>query len=172
MPSIYIDMDGVVADFNTAAQNFLNQDQAASDAAAQAGRWPPEEWNRLKDQHNFYRHLPKMPRADDMMALAKKFQDELGWKLRMLTAIPKGNDMPEVFQDKILWMQEHYPGVRVCFGPYSYDKARHCQPGDILVDDRRDNCDQWTAAGGIAVRVTKDYDLALEQLEILYRKNY
>jgi hypothetical protein len=68
------------------------------------------------------------------------------------------------FWDKILWAQERYPDIPVHFGPYSEDKQKHCVPGDILVDDRPDNCQSWRDAGGIAVRVTKEYGLALEEL--------
>ena len=169
MPTIYLDMDGVVADFNTAARRYLKRDQTAADQAAQAGRWPEEEWRRLRDVPNFYRHLPKMPQADMMFLIAGQFRDVLGWNLRMLTAIPKGNDVPDCIQDKVEWMQEFFPGVRVDFGPYSQDKQQHCQPGDILVDDRRDNCDQWVRAGGLAVKVdSQNYDGALAELKRLF----
>ena len=83
----------------------------------------------------------------------------------MLTAIPQKNDFPDAFQDKIDWMQEHYPGIRVHFGPYSQDKQHHCRPGDILVDDRTSNILEWRAAGGIGIQVTRDYGLAIEQLQ-------
>jgi hypothetical protein len=38
-----------------------------------------------------------------------------------------------------------------------------------LVDDRYDNCEQWEARGGIAVRVKKDgYDDALTELQDIF----
>ena len=37
------------------------------------------------------------------------------------------------------------------FGPYSKDKWQHCNAGDILIDDRQSNIDEWRAAGGIAI---------------------
>jgi len=168
MPTINIDMDGVVADFFTGASVYLNAMKEEIQQADQNGQWPEASWNRLRDAPHWFRNLPKMPQADEMMALAQRFRDELGWNLRMLTAIPNKNDLPDVFQDKFDWMQEYYPGIRVNFGPYSTDKWRHCKPGDILVDDRADNCAQWQAAGGHAVRVTGNYDLALAELEILF----
>lgn len=167
--TIYIDMDGVVADFNIAAMQFLNKTQEDSQKAAQAGRWPKEDWKKLVEIPHFYRNLPKTPYADKIITLARRFRDQLNWDLYMLTAIPKDNDVPDCFQDKILWMQEYYPDIRVRFGPYSFDKAKHCNPGDILVDDRTDNCTQWRAAGGRTVQVkNEDFISALEDLKYLF----
>jgi 5'(3')-deoxyribonucleotidase len=158
-------MDGVLADFNTAARHYLRATAQDEAAAAQAGRWPAREWRRLVAVPNFYRHLPKMPEADELVKLAQRFQAELGWDIRILTAIPTNNEVPDVFQDKFDWMAEHYPGIRLCFGPYSHDKHRHAQPGDILVDDRTSNCNEWRTAGGIAVQVHSGrYQHSLQEL--------
>jgi 5'(3')-deoxyribonucleotidase len=168
VPTIFVDMDGVIADFMTGARNYLNASTADTDEAERDGRWPEKTWGRLVEAPNFFRHLPKMSRADELMNLAHRFRDELGWQLRILTAIPENNEVPDVFQDKVDWIKEYYPGIRVNFGPYSQDKWRQCKPGDILIDDRKDNCEQWQAAQGIAVRVTSDYQSALDQLQSLF----
>ena len=162
-------MDGVLADFNTAAREFIKATKEEQQQAEQAGRWPKEKWASLRDQKNFYRHLPKMPQADELVQLARRFRDELDWNLNILTAIPHSNDMPEVFQDKFLWVQDYYPDIRVHFGPYSEDKQLHAKPGDILVDDRTSNCLQWRAAGGVAVQVhSGKFQEALDQLYGLF----
>ncbi len=169
MPTLYLDMDGVLADFNALARKVLKATPDDEHAAAQRGRWPDEEWGRLKSIKNFYRILPKTEIADDLVELARKFRDELGWELRVLTAIPKNNDMPDAFQDKLEWMQEHYPDIRVHFGPYSKDKAKHARMGDCLVDDRTDNCREWEVAGGVAVKVNdSNRAAALKELQDLY----
>jgi 5'(3')-deoxyribonucleotidase len=165
MPTIYLDMDGVLADFNTAARTYLKATPQEEHEAEQNGRWPEHKWRSLVDAPNFYRHLPKMPKADELVKLAYRFKNELGWDLRILTAIPTNNEVPDVFQDKFDWMAEYYPGIRLCFGPYSTDKHRHARPGDILVDDRESNCREWTQAGQRAVRVLgQDYQSALDEL--------
>jgi hypothetical protein len=43
---------------------------------------------------------------------------------------------------------ERFERIPVLFGPYSFDKYKHCTPGDILIDDRTSNCEEWRAAGG------------------------
>jgi 5'(3')-deoxyribonucleotidase len=169
MPTIYLDMDGVLADFNTAAREFIKATKEEQEQAESAGRWPREKWATLRDQTHFYRHLPKMPQADELVTLARRFRDELNWELRILTAIPHSNDMHEVFHDKFLWIQDYYPDIRVHFGPYSEDKQLHAKPGDILVDDRTSNCLQWRSAGGLAVQVhSGKFQEALDQLYTLF----
>lgn len=164
-------MDGVLADFNAKARQVLRATAQDESDAAQRGRWPDEEWRRLKYIPNFYRILPKTDIADRLVDLARKFRDELGWDVRILTAIPKNNDMPDAFQDKMEWMQEHYPDLRVHFGPYSKDKQSHARPGDYLVDDRTDNCNQWREAGGIAIKVNdSNRAAALVELEDVYSR--
>ena len=169
--TIHIDMDGVVADWDRAATDYLQSEFPLDVAGRPEGRWPPHLWEELRVAPHFYYSLPKMPQADELMALAMRFRDELGWNLVMLTAIPRGNDVYEAFHDKIRWMDKYYPGVEVHFGPYSQDKQDHCKTAnDILVDDRLDNCEQWRSKGGIAVRVTKDNQSALTELQSVFDK--
>jgi 5'(3')-deoxyribonucleotidase len=158
-------MDGVLADFNTAARTYLNAAKQDEQDAERNGRWPAHSWGKLVNAPNFYRHLPKMPLADELVKIAYRFKNELGWEIRILTAIPTKNEVPDVFQDKFDWMAEHYPGIRLCFGPYSTDKYRHARQGDILVDDRESNCREWTQTGQRAVRVlSQNYQQALDEL--------
>jgi len=159
-------MDGVVADFDALARAVVKNNNF--DTLAE--RWPDDSWEQIKKYPHFYRAIPKMLQADAMMSLAERFRDELGWNLYMLTAIPRLNDIPDCFWDKIGWMREYYPNIIVRFGPYSEDKQHHCRPGDILVDDRTSNCGQWRSSGGHAVQVLPgQYDLALGELEDLFK---
>jgi 5'(3')-deoxyribonucleotidase len=68
--------------------------------------------------------------------------------------VPKNDDVPWAFYDKVLWATNYFPDIPVHFGPHSWDKYKHCRvEGDILVDDRPDNCEQWLAAGGLSFKV-------------------
>jgi 5'(3')-deoxyribonucleotidase len=166
MRTLYIDMDGVVADFVGFARLHLNLAEDVKDS------WNKEQWHSLRAVPNLYRNLKKMPQADLIIDLARKFRDDLGWPVYMLTAVPKGNDVPDAFHDKILWIQEHYPDMRVRFGPYGHTKHEHCQPGDILVDDRTSNCEQWHLAGGYYIQVKgRDFTDAVNDLTRIYQIN-
>jgi 5'(3')-deoxyribonucleotidase len=164
--TIYIDMDGVVADWESLAKEVLGTQPRDIN-----GRWPDYEWQKVKAIEHFYYKLNTMPRADELMALARRFRDELGWRLYMLTALPHDDSHPEAAADKYEWMYERWPDVPVRLGPYSHDKWRHASPGDILVDDRPSNIQEWQEAGGVAVHVTSDYALALDQLHELFKSN-
>lgn len=163
--TIYLDMDGVVADFDTAAEQYLCI-PTRSNYLHSHYRISEQEWHELTQNRRFYRTLPKMQQADELVNLARQYRDLLGWQLLFLTAVPKNDDMPWVYYDKIMWAQEHYSDIPVMFGPYSTDKHRHCQPGDILIDDRLDNCSQWLAAGGWSFQVTgRDLSACIQTLQ-------
>lgn len=164
MPTLYIDMDGVVADFNEFARRVLRPEKY--DPTSE--RWGTEEWSTLRDYPHLFRKLPKTAMADQLISLARRFRNELGWNLYFLTAVPQKDDVPDAFYDKVCWVQEYYPDITVRFGPHSWDKQKHCVPGDILVDDRMSNCEEWQAVGGIAIRVTRDYDSVLSQLQDIF----
>lgn len=166
--TLYLDMDGVLADFNARAAELLGAPPEEVAQTEKRGRWPEDQWRRLVEDQNFYRNLPKTIIADRVIDLALRFQNDLGWTVRLLSAIPRGNDMPAAFHDKIDWFNERWPdaGFRVHFGPYSHDKHKQCSPGDILVDDRLINCEEWLRAGGRAIQVlAEDPEEALEHLE-------
>jgi hypothetical protein len=150
-------MDGVVADWDTAAEQFLAVPFRSKPLYGEY-RVTSQEWDRLRAQDRFYRDLPLMQNSAVLVNLARQYRDRLGWQLLFLTAVPHNDDQPWAFSDKVLWAQQHFPDIAVHFGPHSTDKWRHCEPEDILVDDRGDNCASWRAAGGTAFKVS-DRDL-------------
>ena len=81
-----------------------------------------------------------------------------------LTAVPRNNDVKWAFYDKMIWASNYFPDIPVMFGPYSHDKHVHCQPGDVLIDDRTSNCTEWRRAGGIAIQHRGDTAVTLEEI--------
>ena len=145
---IYLDMDDVVADWRTAAEEFLQLKFPNGD---QWARIPDEKWQELKRNSRFYRDLPLKEDAGQLVDFCLRAkQQDLVEDVRFLSAIPHNNDMPWSIQDKVWWAHKHFSGIPVFLGPYSHDKQDHCQPGDILIDDRTSNCEEWIAAGGHA----------------------
>jgi hypothetical protein len=141
-------MDDVVADWRTAAEDFLKLKFPNGD---QWARIPDDKWQELKRNSRFYRDLPIKEGAHELVdfcrnAVANGLADDLCF----LTALPHNNDMQYAAWDKVLWAIERFERIPVLFGPYSNDKHKHCQPGDILIDDRTSNCAEWTQAGGHA----------------------
>ncbi len=161
MTTLYLDMDGVVADFDEYAHRMLG-------VPPSGGIYPDEIWIKLAANPRLYRDLKKTPDADELVAECKKLCHDLGWELKFLTAVPKGNDVPWAFYDKMTWALFFFPDIPVMFGPYSKDKHHHCRRGDVLIDDRTSNIEEWTAAGGFGIQynVTQDVKKTLEQIRL------
>ena len=158
MKTIYVDMDGVVADFDTFAEELLGREigwgttQDLSDA----------EWVKLASVDNLYYQLPLMPDATKLIAYLMSLNSR--FHIEFLTAIPRRSTIPTAQADKQAWIDKYFPGMKMNIGPYSHDKQKWCTPGDILIDDRPSNIEQWTAAGGIAVYHTGDVDASIKYL--------
>jgi 5'(3')-deoxyribonucleotidase len=156
--TLYLDMDGVVADFDEYAARTLGLPPSE-------GIYPDEQWYKLASNARLYRDLEKTSYADELV----EFCREYAWNkynLYFLTAVPKGNDVPWAFYDKVLWASKHWPGIPVHFGPFSKDKHQHCTMGDILIDDRTSNIDEWRSAGGIGI-LHKSFKDTIQKLKEL-----
>ena len=161
MTTLYLDMDGVVADFDEYASRILGP------MPPHQGIYPDEQWLQIATNSRLYRDLIKTPYADRLVEECKDFATTKEYEFMFLTAVPKANDLKWSFYDKMMWAQLLFPGIPVMFGPYSKDKWRHCRPGDILIDDRVSNIEEWRSAGGIAIHHT-NIDATLYELSKLY----
>ena len=149
--TIYIDMDGVVADFDSYASNIVGRNVGWDHDDLTS-----EEWAILAKVPNLYFQLPLIEQSVPMVGLCKSFASRAN--IEFLTAIPRKTTMPSAKQDKIDWINEFFPGIPVNFGPFSKDKQKWARPGDILIDDKPSNILEWGAAGGIPVYHFGNYD--------------
>lgn len=161
MSTIYLDMDGVVADFDALAQKIIGHTHEPN------VRYPDSDWNKILAYPRFYKDLPLCTNAKHLVDSVQILAKHHGRDLVFLTAIPKHNDMPWAFSDKVEWARWHFPGVPVWFGPYSHDKQMYARDGEILIDDRRTNIEEWQEAGGQGILYTGSAELALQQLRSL-----
>lgn len=141
MTRIYVDLDGVLADFDHGAKHVLgmpcDEFQQLHGAALM--------WRRLADASDFYRKLPWTADGRDLwLAL----ENDAPATLVILTGLPLG-DWAEP-QKRAWCLRELGPGIPVvcCM---SIDKHRYCTPGDILIDDREKARLDWETAGGVFV---------------------
>jgi len=142
---LYLDMDDVVADWMPAARAIVNRNWDYGE------RIPESDWSKVKAKSRFYRDLPIKPGAHELVEYCRDLKAEgLIEDLRFLTALPHDYSVPFAAYDKVLWAMERFERIPVLFGPYSHDKWRHCTPGDILIDDRTSNCEEWIREGGQA----------------------
>lgn len=145
MRTIWLDMDGVFADFEVVASEIVGREVGwgVSDLT-------DEEWNTLAKVPDLYRNLPVMPGSTELMQAVMEFSDE--FEIKFLTAIPRVRTFPSAREDKKEWIEEFFPGFEVEFGPYSKDKWKHAKFLDILIDDRHSNIFEWFKKGnGISI---------------------
>lgn len=135
---LYVDLDGVLADFDSAAQEILGTDNHYKYDFI----WGPEVyWKKLHAKGDFFKSLNKMPDAMALWVAIKHL------KPTILTALPK-TDSERVALQKRDWVVKNFhpiPDVITC---KTVEKPTYCTPGDILIDDRAVNRDAWMAKGG------------------------
>jgi hypothetical protein len=91
--NIYLDMDDVVADWHAQAQQVLKKRWNKD-----GERIPQEEWDRVKDDMRFYRNLPLMEGAHELVDMCKAYIDRNPqYHLRFLTALPHDYSIPLVY---------------------------------------------------------------------------
>ncbi len=134
---LYLDCDGVLADFDKGATAVLGMHPRAFEKSRGIGRF----WAKLASAPDFYFSLPLMP---DAMALyeAVRHLDPV-----ILTGLPRGNWAAD---QKVRWAAKHFPGVRI-ITTMARDKRDHAKEGDVLVDDQVRHRDRWEGVGGVFV---------------------
>lgn len=153
---IYVDMDGVLVDFNgfikrQFGKNFVDLDND----------WI---WSELAKYEDLYANLDPMIDAYDLWNAIKHLNPQI------LTAVPSKINMPTAINDKVEWISKYFGhGHKINFGPYSVDKQKWCKPGDILIDDSPLNIMQWESRSGIGIlHATADLTIKrLKELNIL-----
>lgn len=142
--SVFIDSDGVLADFSGYCETYYGKLPEALSGSEKAKFW---SWVQ---RHNdtvepFFESLPKMKGADELVAFCK----ENFAKVAVLTA--SGYTPKNGAEQKKRWYARMFPGMQVIVVAKSPDKAAYATPRAILVDDRAKSIDPWVAAGGIGI---------------------
>ncbi|MGB7189469.1 MAG: hypothetical protein WBD10_04985 [Acidobacteriaceae bacterium] len=150
MSQIFLDCDGVLADFDRAAEQLFQQNSRQAEAALGTKIF----WSRISGCGSFYGDLPLLP---DAMRL---YQSIAHLHPIILTGCPAGGWAEP---QKVEWAARHFPGVEI-ITCRSRDKSRFLRsPGDILVDDYLKYQNLWEEAGGIFVH-HQTADLSIQHL--------
>ena len=158
MRTIWLDMDGVVADFQHVSGEILGRKVGWGSLDITS-----EEWKELSKHQHLYANLPVLPGSLDLMEAVREHMDE--FEVKFLTAIPRTKTFPFAEEDKRKWIEENFPGIEVEIGPYSKDKWKHSKFLDILIDDRSDNILDWfTKGNGIAIFHNGDHKKTIKLL--------
>lgn len=158
MAQLYLDCDGVLADFVSYTREHVF-----------GGLKPPEWenihgadkfWGAIKSHDRLYYKLPFMADAMELYDAVKHLDPII------LTGCHEGDYGRE---DKEQWVLEKFGASQRIITCESKHKAVYCKPGDVIVDDWPRHRPVWEAAGGIWVHHenAKQSITELQQLGIL-----
>ena len=137
MPTVYLDCDGVLADFDKGAAKIFRMSPGEYERRFGLKKF----WGALASAPEFFNSLELMPDALALFAAVRHLNPVI------LTGLPRGNWAEP---QKRRWAERHFPGVKVITTSAAL-KREHCHPGDALVDDRDKYRHLWEGAGGIFV---------------------
>jgi hypothetical protein len=135
---LFLDCDGVLADFDAAARHLFGMESRA----AQEFLGNREFWRRIRKSGDFYRKLPLVPDAMELFRAVAHLNPVI------LTGVPLGGWAEP---QKIAWAAHHFPSVPMitCSSREKFLHMRHS--GDVLVDDYLRYKSLWEQAGGIFI---------------------
>jgi len=152
-PEVYVDMDGVIADFFT---------EYAKLAGIESGNYrdiPPAKTDPTLNKMvgtDFFARLPKIPSADQLIAMVVKLYGHYH-----ICSSPLRGDFENSEKWKRVWIEKHLkPQPKdIIITP---NKAKYAKQADgtpnILIDDRGSNISAWEQAGGIGIKYQADED--------------
>lgn len=153
MPRLFLDCDGVLADFDSYATEVLGMNPR--EFGARHGR--REFWRRIAGHGDFFARLPLMPDARMLWEAVAHLRPVI------LTGTPQGD---WAAPQKLRWAAEHFPEARM-ITTMARAKRDHMETaGDVLVDDLPDYRHLWEEAGGVFI-LHRDALQTLQELAAL-----
>jgi 5'(3')-deoxyribonucleotidase len=150
---IYLDMDGVLADF------FAEYAKLAGVTSGSYRDIPPAKADPTLDKMigtDFFHRLPKFSTADSLVKLVLQYVPTYA-----ICSSPLRGDHANSELHKRAWIKDHLnpqPAEIIITGM----KERHAVNADgspnILIDDRGTNIVAWRARGGIGIKYQADED--------------
>ena len=143
---IYLDMDGVIADFDKRFKDISGMDPREFE-----DKYGTKEFWNLIDEENkvkFWVGIPEMPGAKALVDYVKKYNFEL---------LTSPSAKKQSYLGKLLWIRNHKdlfggkPRVNFKRAKEKHEVKSDLQTTDILIDDREDTISRWNEAGGTGI---------------------
>jgi 5'(3')-deoxyribonucleotidase len=152
MPTVHVDMDGVIADFFTALAKFRGVDHWKD-----GGEDSVQDSIKAIQGTNFFSTLPVIPTAKQLIAIVKSFSGGQ-WNIN---SSPLRGDHENSKKHKLDWLKSNGfdPNEIIITGrkeSFAVDKSTGTP--NILIDDKPSNIERWTAKGGIGIRYQANKD--------------
>lgn len=156
---IYIDLDGVLADFVRGIKELCG-----IEAVNQVHKKEGDDdlmWEAVKKVEHFYDKLELMPGASELFKLLSSKYD-----VEILSGIPKARrGIYTAGEDKISWVHRLLSkDIKVNIVYRNEKKNFVTGPDCILIDDLAKNIREWNEAGGTGILFSSP-DKVIEELE-------
>lgn len=162
-PRLFLDMDGVLADFNKATHKAHGRPDSYSEGSpffpGSLGRFDIEKiwgisakefWQAL-DGPTFWEDIEPMPDADDIVAMVvEKFGAD------NICVLTSPSLSPYCIPGKKTWMKANFPIFKnMLFGSCKQFLA---YPGAVLIDDKDSNVEDFTSASGRGILLPRPWN--------------
>ena len=139
---IYLDMDGVIADFVKRYKEMYHMEPRDAEKKRQ--------FDQFFDQFiesNQFATLDLMPGS--MMGL--EFLRKINVPTQILSSTANEKRYDSISKQKMIWLQKHGITFTPNFVPGKRHKWKFATPNSIIIDDTESVIDDWRKAGGIAI---------------------
>ncbi len=139
-PQIFLDNDGVMADFDKTAEKILGMNTREYEKKFGAAKF----WSELYNYPDFFLNMEVMEGAHRLVEACR----DLGQEPIILTGLPSKGEGEWAKKQKLQWRDNNFPDLKMitCL---SRNKYKHGKPGDIIVDDWPKWRHLWENMGGI-----------------------
>ena len=161
-PIVYLDMDGVLADFFGGVEFLFGVDHWKELTNDKTKDLKKQVIDRITGT-DFFAVLPKFPTADALIDMVKKYT---GGKFSINTS-PLRGDNENSAKYKRIWISnniEQPDEIIVTGRKESYAKDKASGTPNILIDDRPINIQKWQASGGYGILYQANRD-SLEKVK-------
>jgi hypothetical protein len=152
---IYLDLDGVIADFNKKYKEMFDVYPKKAEKDKNFDKF----FTEFIDKQAFVT-LDLMPNAINLVSYLR----QTGIPVEILSSTASERRDSQIRPQKMKWLSDHqieFPAILV---PGAYLKKEFALPTAILIDDTEKNIIQWQEAGGIGI-LYKDYDSCVAILQ-------
>ena len=139
---IYLDMDGVIADFDKKYKELY--------------KIAPKDADTYKTFDKFFttfiaeRQFAKLDLMPDALLLIN-YLKSLSVPTEILSSTSSEKRDAEIREQKVEWLHKHNLTFPINLVPGKRLKRNFSNPNSILIDDTAQNIDQWRAEGGIGI---------------------
>jgi 5'(3')-deoxyribonucleotidase len=165
IPTIFIDMDGVLADLHAGIVEFSGDPTIIDQRSKLFKTWLPAYVNA-----NGFEDQAAMPNAAKLVDFLTKLHKHGKVKLAILTSHGEFYEpFSEVIRQKKVWIEKNFPQLNkipFCATSSGADKSILASPNTLLIDDHSKNIIHFTNAGGCGI-VYEDHHIEIHIIEIL-----